>query len=220
MIDVSNVAGGIENGVQQVTATIVDDDTAPSVTLSVSPSSLAENGGLATVRAFLSNPSTQDFTVNLAFSGTAGGADYSASGTSIVITAGNTSGSITLTGINDFTFEGSESIVIDVSNVAGGIENGVQQVTATIVDDDTAPSVTLSVSPSSLAENGGLATVRAFLSNPSTQDVTVNLAFSGTAGGADYSASGTSIVITAGNTSGSITLTASMTLRLKDLSPS
>ncbi len=110
--------------------------------------------------------------------------------------------------------------MIDVSNVAGGIENGVQQVTATIVDDDTAPSVTLSVSPSSLAENGGLATVRAFLSNPSTQDFTVNLAFSGTAGGADYSASGTSIVITAGNTSGSITLTASMTLRLKDLSPS
>ncbi len=145
---------------------------------------LNENAGTAFIYATLSHVSAESVIVNLSLSGDAlVGTDYSQSAHVIMIPAGQTSSSITLTCIDDLTDEPNESIVVDVSSVVNGIENGVQQVTATIVDDDTAPSVTLSVSPSSLAENGGLATVRAFLSNPSTQDFTVNLAFSGTAVG-------------------------------------
>src|SRR6185295_14149630 len=155
----------------QVTASITDDDSQPSVTLSLSGSPLAENGGTATVTATLSNPSVQDVTINLGFTGTAAsGTDYSASNTSIVILAGATSGSITLTGIDDSTFEDSETVIVDVTGVTNGTENGTQQVTASISDDDSQPSVNLSLSGSPLAENGGTATVTAMLSNPSVQD--------------------------------------------------
>ncbi len=209
IIDVTSVTNGTENGVQQVTATISDDDTVPSVTLSLSGSPLAESGGVATVTATLSNPSTQPVTVNLGLSGTATNtSDYSASGLSLVIPAGSLTGAMTVTGLNDATFEGSESIVVDVTSVTGGMENGVQQVTATISDDDLPPSVTLSLTGSPLAENGGIATVRATLSNPSTLPVTVNLGLSGTATNtSDYSASGLSLVIPAGSLTEAMTLT-------------
>src|SRR5204863_1228327 len=81
--------------------------------------------------------------------------------------------------------------------------------TGTITDDDPAPTVTLGLSGSPMAEAGGVATVTANLSAVSGQTVTVNLAFSGTATITnDYTASGSSIVIPAGSTNGSITLTA------------
>src|SRR5438477_442009 len=60
-----------------------------------------------------------------------------------------------------------------------------------------------------MAEAGGVATVSATLSAPSGQNVTVDLAFSGTATlTSDYTRSGTSIVIPPGSTTGAITLTA------------
>ncbi len=209
IVDVTGVTNGTENGSQSVSATITDDDSQPSVTLAVAGSSLAENGGLATVRATLSNPSTQDVTVTLGIAGTGtNNTDYSASSNTITILAGQTSGSITLTGIDDATFEGNESIIVDVTGVTNGNEAGTQSITATITDDETQPSVSLVLADSPLAENGGVATVRATLSNPSTQDVTVTLGFSGSAtNNTDYSASSNTIVILAGQTSGSITLT-------------
>src|SRR6185369_7314495 len=128
------------------------------------------------------NAASQDVVVNLGFTGTAtSGVDYSASGTSVTIPAGETSGSITLTGINDITFEGAETVVVDITGVSSGTENGNQQVTATISDDDLQPSATLSLSGNPFGENGGVATVAATLSNPSVQAVTVNLGFTGTA---------------------------------------
>src|SRR5205807_8535603 len=84
------------------TGTIIDDDGPPTVTLSLSGSPMAEAGGVATVTATLGWPSAQTVTVNLAFSGTATLTnDYTASGTSIVIPPGSTSGSITLTAVQD-----------------------------------------------------------------------------------------------------------------------
>ena len=56
----------------------------------------------------------------------------------------------------------------------------------------------------------GVATITATLSSTTTQDVTVNLGYSGTAtgGGTDYTASTTQIVIAAGSTTGNATVTA------------
>ncbi len=209
VVDIASATNANENGVQQQIITITDDDSAPLVNLAVAPSSFFENDGTTTVTATLTNPSTQAVTVNLSFSGSAtSNVDYSASGTSITIPAGSTAGSITLTGLNDFTFEGNESLVVDIDSVTGGSENNTQQVTATITDDESAPLVNLALASNTLAENGGTTTVTATLTNPSTQAVTINLAFSGAAtSGVDYSASATTITIHAGSTAGSITLT-------------
>ncbi len=209
IVDIASVINGTESGTQQVTATISDDDAPPTVTLGVSGSPLAENGGVATVSATLSAASSNAVTVNLAYSGTATNAsDYTRSGASIVIAAGNTSGTVTITGVDDATDEDDETVIVDIASVTNGTESGTQQVTATITDDDAAPTVTLGVSGSPLAENGGVATVTATLSAASGKTVTVNLGYTGTATNAtDYTRSGTSIVVAAGATTGTVTIT-------------
>lgn len=113
----------------------------PTVTLGLSGSPIAEIGGVATVTATLSHTYSQDVTVNLAFSGTASDSDYNSSGTSITITSGNTSGTVTLTAVHDTLDEHSETIIVDISSVTNGTESGTQQVTATITDDDVPTSV-------------------------------------------------------------------------------
>src|SRR4030095_8369595 len=106
------------------THTIFDNDGPPSVTLSLSGSPITEAvGETATVTATLSAVSSQTVTVNLAFSGSASMAgDYTWSGTSIVIPPGSTNGSITITAADDGWDELDETIVVDVSSVANGIE--------------------------------------------------------------------------------------------------
>ncbi|GAK61589.1 fibronectin type III domain protein [Candidatus Vecturithrix granuli] len=211
VVDIASVTNADEDGEQRVTATITDDDNQPTVTLSVTGSPMAEDGGVATVTATLSNLSVEDVTVTLSFSGGAigFGVDYTHSGSAILITAGNPTGSITITGKNDVFYEGPEDILVDIIGVTNGTENGDQQVIAIITDAETPPKVVLTLTGSPLAENGGVATVTAFLTNLSVQDVTVTLGFSGTAtgGGTDYTASGTSLIIAAMNVTNSITLT-------------
>ena len=185
-------------------------NSATTVTLSLTGSPLAEAGGVATVTATLSAASGLPVTVNLAFSGTATlTTDYTRSSTSITIPAGSTTGSITLTAVPDTVDESDETIVVDIETIINGIENGTQQVTATITDDDPAPTVTLSLTGSPMSEDGGVATVTASLSDASGLPVTVTFAFSGTATlTTDYTPSATSITIPPGSTTGSITLTA------------
>ena len=112
--------------------------TQPSVTLGLAGSPLAEAGGVATVTATLSVPYTLPVTVNLLFSGTAAvAADYTRSGTSIAIPAGSGSGSLTLTAVADAVYESPDkTIVVDIGTVVNATEDGIQQVTATITDDD------------------------------------------------------------------------------------
>src|SRR5439155_763291 len=110
---------------------------APTVTLALTGSPLAEAGGVAIVTATLSAAAAQDVTVGLGFSGSATlNVDYTPSSATIVIPAGQVSGSITLTAVQDSLVEPDETIVVDISGVINAIEPGTQQVTATIADDD------------------------------------------------------------------------------------
>src|SRR4029079_19816900 len=87
--------------------------------------------------ARLSAASGKDVTVNLAFSGTATlTSDYTRSATSIQIPAGNLSGSITLTAVQDPLDEPEETIVVDIDTVINAIKATPQQVTASISDYD------------------------------------------------------------------------------------
>ncbi len=129
----------------------------PTVTLGLSGSPMAEAGGAATVTATLSSMYEQNVTVNLSFSGTASWpSDYTRSGTSIVIVAGNTTGTIELIAVQDIAYEGNETLVVDVSSVANGTENGTQRVTATITDDDPELGVTPSVGAEFVGSVGGV----------------------------------------------------------------
>ena len=149
-------------------------------TLMLSSASISENGGVATVTAALSRASSEAVTV--AVTATAGtGAvsrDFTQTGTTLTIAAGGTAsaGTVTVTA-NDNDVDAAANKEVTVSaTVSGG--NGVAapaSVTLTITDDDAAPGVTLALSPSSIAENGGESTVTATLSHPSSVATTVTV---------------------------------------------
>ena len=139
----STSAGRIINS--QGECTINDNDSPPTVNLSISGSSFSENAGTSTITATLSNKSYQDVTVILDYSGTAiNGTDFITAGSAIVIPAGSLSNSVTLTGIDNKAYEVDKTVIADISNVKNGTENGMQQVTATIKEDDTFSSPFLS----------------------------------------------------------------------------
>jgi len=190
-----------------VAVTNSDDDGLPSVTLSIDNASLAEAGGVASVTATSSGVSAQNIIVNLIYSGTSSrGNDYT-SANSISITAGNTTGTAQIGAQQDSLDEEDESIVIDIDSVTNGIESGAQKISATIIDDDQQPSVTLSIDTSTpLSEATGMANLTASLSEVSGRPVMVNLAYTGTAiAGSDYAKSD-AITIPAGNSFAQVAL--------------
>ena len=197
-----------------VSVVIIDDEQKlPSVNLSVSPSEIFEDGGITTVSASLSATYNKNVTVNLSISGTASGdsTDYILDSQTIIILAGDTIGSTTISAVQDADDEGNETIILDIKSVTNGTENGVQQKIITIIDDDNntpIPTVTLLVSPDTIPEFDGLSTIYAILSSVSDENVTVSLSSSGTAAGegVDYKLSSKIITINAGDSSGTSTV--------------
>ncbi|NVK83230.1 MAG: lamin tail domain-containing protein [Cytophagia bacterium] len=109
----------------------------PNVTLSTDMSAISEAGGVATVTATMSEPVNALVTVELGFSGAATTlTDYIASGTSITIPAGQSSGNITLTAVDDVEVEGLEDVIVSVENVTNAIEATEQEVSFRIEDND------------------------------------------------------------------------------------
>lgn len=182
----------------------------PTVDLSTSGPTFGETGGSVTVTATLSIASVLDTVIQLGFAGSATNVtDYTRSAVQIVILAGQTTGSITLTAVSDTDIEGDENIIVTLGTITNGVA-GIQTArTVVLVDDDTPPAVNLSLVPGRFAEAGGTAQVVATLAAPATRQVTINLNFGGIAEqGLDYTTSGSQIVIEIGQTSGFITLTA------------
>ena len=213
LVDIANVTNAQEAGTQQVSTTILDDDEAvvvPDVVLSVDNATIPEEAGVATFIATLSAVTTLPVTIDLGISGTATAGDFNVSGTQIVVAPGATTGSITVTAVQDVVDEADETVVVDITNVTGGNELATQQQTTTIADDDEppVPDVTLAVDTAEIAEAGGVATFLVTLSEVTTLPVTVDLEITGSAGAGDYTTSGTQIVVAPGATTGAVTVTA------------
>ncbi|MBL8829753.1 MAG: peptidoglycan DD-metalloendopeptidase family protein [Planctomycetaceae bacterium] len=180
-----------------------------AVTLSASGPSLIENGTLV-VTASLPNLSIKPVELQVTFSGNAIlGVDYSASTTTITIEPGQSSGLLTLMGLDDIVFESSESVNVDVREMFDGSELAFQSLTVPLTDNDPPSVVSLSLSDSTLFENNGTVLVNASIPSATTQDITVILGFSGTATlNVDYSASSNTLIIPSGQVSSSILLNA------------
>jgi hypothetical protein len=177
----------------------------PTVTLSAAPLAIAEARGSATVTATLSAVSNLPTTIDLGFSGTASNlTDYSPSHTSITIPVGSTTGTITLTAVQDTLIEGDETIVVSINWVTYGTPGG-SPATVTITDDDPLPTVTLSAAPLTIPE-GGTATVTATLSAVSCLDTIISFGFSGTASQPSDYGNDSPLWIMAGSTTGTLGL--------------
>lgn len=209
---IASVSGGGASigSASYASVTIIDDESPPVVNLSASTTSIVENVGRAYVVFRLANASYQDVTIGLGFSGSATlNTDYSASSNSLIVAAGGTSGSISVTAIQDSTYEGNETILVGITSVTNGSAGATNSLSITLVDDDPAPPVvSLTSSLTSIDENAGSAIVRALMSATHSATVTVTLGFAGTATNTtDYTRTTDAIVMTSGQTSGSIGIT-------------
>ncbi|MFT6901278.1 MAG: plastocyanin [Colwellia sp.] len=209
-------ASGNSNAAFTTAISQVDDAiyaNLPNFTLSAADGSLAESGDTeiitASITGSLNNIWPGNLTVPLSFDDTNNSGienDYSVSASSITITAGQSSDSITATGIDDVIFDApsNESFVVSINSLSIGNDNGGDP-TITIVDDEVTPVVTLQVGNSNIKENGATAIIRASLNNRTYENVTVNLSLSNTGTATsvdDYTLSSTSITITAGDVKG------------------
>lgn len=108
--------------------------SAPNVSLSSNVPGLFE-GETVSVTAALSFVILNDVTLDVNFAGVAEqDVDFSASATSLTIPAGSTSASFDLTGIVDAENEGSEDIIITISNLMNALEADPQELTLTLGD--------------------------------------------------------------------------------------
>jgi len=174
VVSIGTLSVGNDNG-GDPTISITDAETAPTVTLSTSSATVAENAGTSNIIATLSNATYADVAVSLGYSGTAtsGGTDYNTASAAITITAGNITANATtgITAVDDASGEANETIIIDVTGVSGGSasESGVQQQTVTITDDDDTTPPNFDVTPSL----SGITTAGATLSVDMNEDGTV-----------------------------------------------
>jgi hypothetical protein len=125
------------NGVSRMFTVAVQ----PTVTLDLAGSPVAEAGGTATVTATLSATHAKDVTLILAYWGTATPAiDFTPSAASLVIPAGRTSGSLTLTAVPNSVYEGAaKTIVIQIEAAYNATANPSQLVSAVIEEDEPPP---------------------------------------------------------------------------------
>ncbi len=137
--------------------------------------------------------------------GSGAGADYTLSATTIAIAAGQTSGRVTLTIVDDAVEETDETLVLSAASTNPVLTSNT--LTLSIQDNDaTTPAVSLSAAPNPVAE-GSSVTVRADLSAAKSAAVSVPVTLTaGTAEPGDFGPL-TSIVIAAGSTSGTGTIT-------------
>ncbi len=138
-----NAFAGISNN------TDFNFETVPQVVLSVDNTSIKEAGGVATVTATLKDSAGNTITapdtvtVTLKSSGTASSAvDYDLSSTTITISKGDSTGTLTVTGRSDDNSDNGETVILDIDSVTNGLEVTEQQVTITL-SENSVPVVDL-----------------------------------------------------------------------------
>ena len=216
--------GAVGSVIGTGTGTIDDDDDAPDVTLIADKTTLAENTATV-VKATLSAASGEDTTITVSAAAGTGttASDFSLSANKVLtIAAGRTrstsgpTSSVVLRAVDDETDAPDKTVTLSgtVANSLGGYSNPAS-VEVTITDDDPAPVVSLSLSPSVIQERGSqnVATVTATQDRPSSADttVTVSVAAGTNAVAADFTTSSNkALTIAAGSTSSSgvVTVTA------------
>lgn len=123
--------------------TITDDDPLPAVSFTESSASRGEASGSYVVNIQLSAISGRDVTVPILLgAGTASTpADFTLSPANVVIPAGSSGGSTTITIVNDTAVEANETVILNIGTPVNATANDPSQFTLTIVDNDIPPTV-------------------------------------------------------------------------------
>ena len=223
-------ASGASIADSQGVGTILDDGSGPGIdddrpTLAVDNVTVTEGTDpYAVFTVSITNPSVEDVDVNLALNdGTAtSGADFgpgmevSTDGgvswtpaTSATIAAGSTSVLVRTPVVDDVYAEGNETFTLVATQTAGTLTNASATGTGTIQDEAAGSGDTAVISiagPGTVTEGDTTGTYTLTLTETPATDVTVTLAYSGTAtDGTDYTGV-TTVTIPAGSTSQTFTI--------------
>ena len=205
----SNLPDGVTIGTATAQGTLTDDDPA---TVSVAWQGPVTEGGTATFTVTLSGAADDPVTVNWTTSnGTAdSGSDYTAvSSTAVTFPAGSTQAqTLSVTTLQDTTAEGDETFTVTLAapDLPGGVSLGTASATATITDDEEL-TVSVAADAATVEEGSPAAFTVTVAGGESTADVTVTYEVSGTAtSGTDYTAPDGTLTLTAGTSSGTITI--------------
>ena len=113
------------------------DDILPALTLTSSSNELSENQGMITITASLNFELDQEIAVPISFSGTATlNEDYVTTETSLIIPSGNSSGSLSISSMQDEHIEDIETIIISTEAQDEVIVIS-SSITISLLDDDS-----------------------------------------------------------------------------------
>ena len=181
----------------------------PSVSIAVSPASVSEDGTTnLTFTVTRSLNLTSPTTVNITTTGTAtAGTDYTGNVATVTIPAGATTATITINPTVDGTLEPDETVTLIVAAGTGYTVGAPGNATGTILNDDV-PSLTIAVSPATVAEDGAPNLVYTVtLDQAAFNPIVVGYTIGGTAtNGTDYATIASPLIINTGNTTGTITV--------------
>ncbi|MBI3735035.1 hypothetical protein HY256_00790, partial [Candidatus Sumerlaeota bacterium] len=143
-------------GLALQTITIINDDSLPTIGVSVAAQSVAESVGNAIVEVDLSGSTCQNVTFDYTTSDVTAvqPADYTLISGSRTILAGDTRTTFAIPIVNDVLNELSEDFRFTISNIANATTGTATQ-TITILDDDPQPQVRLTAAAQSVNENAG-----------------------------------------------------------------
>ncbi len=180
----------------QVTTTLTN--TTGTATVSISGPSIVEEGKTTTnYTVAITDTQTTNVIITLTYTGTAtaGGTDYT-SIANITIPAGYTGATFNLVTVKDSLLEkmsdgsiGSEDIIITISTAAAGVTiNGDQNSVTTLITDEALTATTISQKswvsisgPLTVNEGETTSDYTIEITEPPTEDLTVEFTYSGTA---------------------------------------
>ena len=114
------------------------EDILPAVELGLDASTLSEAGGELTLTATLNSAATESISLALIFGGTASeNQDYSASSSAITIDSGMSSGTVTISAIQDIELESIETITVSVTSGSGVLLLSNSVIEIAMLDDDS-----------------------------------------------------------------------------------
>ena len=174
---------------------VIQDQT-PTLSVSITPGSISENGGTATGTV---TRNTADLSTPLLVTLTSDDASEATVPATVTIPAGNDSVTFAITGVDDALADGTKTVA--VSAAAAGFDGGSD--TLDVTDDET-PALSVSITPGSISENGGAATGTV---TRNTEDLSTPLLVTLTSDDASEATVAASVTIPAGNASATFSVT-------------
>ncbi len=198
------------------TGTIINDDVVsvdPTVSVAVSPASVNEDGSGALTYTFTrSGDATEALSVSYTVGGTATqGTDFPTQSGTVTIAANQTTGTVTINPTDDSVVEADETIVLTVTDGSNYNVGTPNSASGTIINDDFVvpdPTVSVSVSPASVNEDGSGALTYTFTrSGDASEALSVSYTVGGTATqGTDFPTQSGTVTIAANQTTGTVTI--------------